>query len=243
MLVKWTSEEKHELGQPEAAFAKSPQHTGECVAELIDRLRVAKNSYRFTLTSERGLGVGEIIFGSLGEERSPGTTYHKEANLRVRRVLAVGTAAAILSVGAAAPTALAAATESTTVTDVPIPPFVVTNPCNGDVVTITTGFIHLVLHYGTSAAGGELVSGESNTQDVSGTDAAGIKYHEIGVGTEAQVFTAPGGEAATGTDNIRLVSQTATVPNFDERILFHVTINADGTETSSVENGGATCQS
>ena len=210
---------------------------------LIDRLLGAKDSYRFALTSERGLGVCEVIIRSLAEERSLGARCHKEAEVRVRRVLAAGTAVAILSVGAAAPTALAAATESTTVTDIAIPPFVVTNPCNGDVVTITTGSIHLVLHYGTSAAGGELVSGESNTQDVSGTDAAGINYREIGVGTQAQVFTAPGGEAATGTDDIQLVSQTAAVPNFTERILFHVTINANGTETSSVEDGGATCQS
>jgi hypothetical protein len=41
---------------------------------------------------------------------------------------------------------------------------------------------------------------------------------------------------------VRLVSQTAAEPNLSIRLVFHVTTTPDGTETASVENGSATCQ-
>jgi hypothetical protein len=163
--------------------------------------------------------------------------------VRIRCVLAAGAAAATMSIGAMAPIALAAATESTTQTNIPLAGLPVTNLCNGDSLVLVSGDLHVAMHIGENAAGGSLISGASNTQDVAGVDAQGIKYREIGTGTEGQVMISNGGEAATGTDDVRLVSQTAAEPNLDMRIVFHVTLAPDGTTKSSVETGSATCQS
>jgi hypothetical protein len=164
------------------------------------------------------------------------------ADVRFGLVFAAGTVAATLSIGAAAPVALAGATETTIQMDIPLAGTPVTNLCNGDVLTLVRGDLHLAMHIGQNAAGGALVSGAANTQGVEGVDAQGIRYREIGVGTEGQVFTSSGGSAVTGTDDVRLVSQTAAEPNLSIRLVFHVTTTPDGTETASVENGSATCQ-
>jgi hypothetical protein len=160
----------------------------------------------------------------------------------MRRAFAAGAAAATLFIGAVAPVAFAAATETTTQLDIPLAGVPVINLCNGDNLVLVSGDIHVVVHFGEDAAGGSLLSGASNIQDAQGADAQGILYREVGAGTEGQFTPAPVGEAGTGTTTLRLVSQTAAEPNLAIRLVFHVTITPDGTETSSVETGSATCQ-
>lgn len=163
--------------------------------------------------------------------------------MRINPVLAAGAAAATLSIGALAPTALAAATETTTQADFPLAGLTFPNPCApNDIVTLTSGDFHLAMHIGDPAAGGEVISGVGNLQDVAGVDTQGIKYREIGTGTEGQVMLSNGGEAATTTTSLLLVSQTASDPNVHEYLIFHVTLNPEGYTLSSVETGNATCQ-
>jgi hypothetical protein len=163
--------------------------------------------------------------------------------VKFRLVFAAGAVAATVSIGAVAPIALAAATETTIQMDVPLAGIPVTNLCNGDELILVSGDLHLAMHIGENAAGGALVSGALNTQGVQGLDAQGIRYREVGVGTEGQVFTPSGGSAVTGTDDVRLVSQTAAEPNLALRSVVHVTTTPQGTTTASVVNASATCQS
>jgi hypothetical protein len=163
--------------------------------------------------------------------------------MKFRLVFAGGAIAATLSIGAVAPVALAAASETTIQMDFPLAGTAVTNLCNGDELILVRGDLHLAMHIGEDAAGGAMVSGAVNTQGVQGVDAQGIRYRQVGVATEAQVFTPSGTSTVSGTEDVRLVSQTAAEANLAVRLVFHITTTRDGTETVSVENGSATCQS
>ena len=161
--------------------------------------------------------------------------------MRIRRVLVTSVAAASLSIGALVPVALASATAATTQQDISVAGLPVVNQCNGDNFVLVGGDLHFVLHATENAAGGSLVSGVVNSQDVQGVDAQGNYYREQSVATQGQVFGPLSGEAATGTTAVRMVSQ-GSAPNLEVYLVFHVTLTPDGYEVSSVENGYATCQ-
>lgn len=123
---------------------------------------------------------------------------------------------------------------TTTTTNETIPfTSTVTNPCNADLVTFQ-GNMHVINHVTNDASGGFHLKMHVNYQNVSGTGSpSGNNYR---VGTVSNVtLNDPDGEQAEMTviQTVKLITQGPAL-NYFMRLVFHVTVNANGQTTSSV---------
>lgn len=112
------------------------------------------------------------------------------------------------------------------------------NPCNGDVVLLN-GTEHVVANVTTDSSGGQHSS-------------VVIQYHLSGIGTSgsrymlnqtySQVLNSTGGgtTAVTVPLNLEVVSEGVS-PNYDQSVFDHITINPDGTVTSSIDTVSTSC--
>jgi hypothetical protein len=118
------------------------------------------------------------------------------------------------------------------------------NPCTGELV-LFEGTSHFVFHRTEDAGGGFHFKGHNNNQ-AKGVSDSGAKYvfHDVGNFQEnfrvfsesADNFTSMGTEQV-----IRQGSETAE-DDFQLKLLFHVTINANGEITSEVEQIESECK-
>ncbi len=113
----------------------------------------------------------------------------------------------------------------------------VQNPCNGENVTFS-GTEHDDSHVVMDKAGGAHVQLHINLQDVSGVGDQGNNYQIPLTENIEQNVTV--GQETTAEAHLGIISQ-GSAPNFEERILIHMTVNPDGTVTSSKDVISTTC--
>jgi hypothetical protein len=141
--------------------------------------------------------------------------------------------------GAATP-ARAQATTTTTNENVPFTNSLF-NPCNGDQVTFS-GTLHVVNSMTTDASGGTHLKTHLNYQDVTGTGApSGITYRVRTVTNEVVNDNDGEQSEATVISTVKLIAQGPAL-NYFLRTVLHVTVNANGETTSTVQEVGFECR-
>jgi hypothetical protein len=180
-----------------------------------------------------GETVGVSVLALLGE------VVGKGGGMK-RLVLSVAVVGMTLAL--AAGMALAQATTDTFHDQVPFTSEMI-NPCTGGVV-LFEGTTHFVFHRTADAGGGFHFKGHNNIQ-VKGVSDSGAKYVLLDVGNveNFDVFSESADNfTLMGTSQvIRQGSETAE-DDFQAKLLFHVTINANGEITSEVEQIESECK-
>lgn len=133
--------------------------------------------------------------------------------------------------GAGSP-ALGQATTTTTNENIPFTS-TIANPCNGDQVTFS-GTMHVTNHVTNDASGGFHLRMHVNYQDVSGTGTPSGNNYRVGTVSNETLNDPDGGQSEmTVIQTVKLITQGPAL-NYFMRLVFHVTINANGETTSSV---------
>ena len=159
------------------------------------------------------------------------------------RVCAVLIASLFAALAAAAGAPAFGQTSATTTTTSETIPFTgtLTNLCNGDQVTFQ-GNMHVTNHMTTDSSGGTHLRTHVNYQDVSGTGfPSGLNYR-VGTTSNETVNDNDGPQSeVTVIQTVKLITQ-GPAQNFFLRIVFHITINANGETTSTVDETSVECR-
>jgi hypothetical protein len=133
------------------------------------------------------------------------------------------------------PGTASAATAGATNTIIPVPPnTVINNPCTNEGVLVS-GTVHLVTITTVDAAGGTHTERHFNVQDISGVGLrTGLHYRGIHTETRSS-NSSGGGSELTMVVDIKLISEGSASNLTIRDVLFHITTNADGTVTASVD--------
>lgn len=115
------------------------------------------------------------------------------------------------------------------------------NPCNGDVVTFQ-GTMHVVNTVTTDSSGGFHLKTHVNYQDVTGTGTpSGVTYN-VRTTTNETLNDNDGPQFETTViQTIKLISQGSALNSF-LHVVFHVTVNANGQTTSTVDEMRIECR-
>lgn len=147
---------------------------------------------------------------------------------------------ALLFTAFAGTTALGQATTTTTNENIPFTGSYF-NQCNGDTVTFS-GTMHVVNTMTTDASGGTHLKTHSNYQDVTGTGVpSGIEYRVRTVSNEVVNDDDGPQSNATVISTVKLISPGPAI-NYFLRIVMHITVNANGETTSTVQEAGFECR-
>jgi hypothetical protein len=121
-------------------------------------------------------------------------------------------------------------------TIIPVPPnTIINNPCTNEGVLVS-GTIHLVTIATVDAAGGVHTDRQFNVQDVSGVGLrTGLNYRGIHTETRSSNSNSDGASELTMVVDIKLISEGSASNLTIRNVLFHVTTNADGTVTASID--------
>jgi hypothetical protein len=156
------------------------------------------------------------------------------------RVGAALIAALFIGFAVAATTAFAQSTTVTTNETVPLTGSM-TNPCNGDVVTFQ-GNMNVTNHMTTDASGGTHLKTHVNFQNVSGTGApSGLNYNVRTTTNQTENDNDGPQYEATVISSVKLISQGPAQNSFLQTV-FHITINANGVTTSTVDETKMECR-
>ena len=156
------------------------------------------------------------------------------------RLCALLLAALSTAFGFAGSPAFAQTTATTTSENIP---FTDTrpNPCNGDLVTFQ-GTMHVTNTVTTDSGGGSHLKTHVNYQDVSGTGVpSGLNYRVMTTVNDTLNDNDAGQFETTVIQTVKLISQ-GSAPNLFLRIVFHITINANGQTTSTVSETRIECR-
>jgi len=116
-----------------------------------------------------------------------------------------------------------------------------TNTCNGDLVTFQ-GTMHITNTVTTDAGGGFHLKTHANFQDVSGTGAPSGLNYRVGTTTNEVINDNDGPQSeVTIIQTVKLISQ-GPAPNLFLRLVFHITVNANGQTTSTVTESSIECR-
>jgi hypothetical protein len=107
------------------------------------------------------------------------------------------------------------------------------NPCNGEVITVTQGSAHLHLEITTSSNGGFHADINGNLEGVKGTGSVGNSYTVTAWFHESTNSSSDSAFVFSDGDVFHLLS-SGSAPNADFSAVFHVTINANGDVTATV---------
>jgi hypothetical protein len=106
---------------------------------------------------------------------------------------------------------------------------------NGDLVHLS-GSLHMVVDLTVDSAGGFHFKEHAQPQGISGVDlTTGAKYQGTGVTQDQETISANGAEEATFVNNFRLIGQGPD-NNYTVHENAHITINANGVVTATVDN-------
>jgi hypothetical protein len=118
------------------------------------------------------------------------------------------------------------------------------NPCTRELVPVE-GTEHLVFHRTEDAGGGFHFKGHANTQ-LKGESASGAKYvvHQIGNSQDNFDVFSESADNFTLTLTLQFIRQGSDTSedDFQEKLLSHVTVNANGEITSVVEQFESECK-
>jgi len=113
------------------------------------------------------------------------------------------------------------------------------NPCTSEFIAFS-GTIHLLAAETASTNGGVHLIFQDNVQGVMGVSDTGTIYTGVGGDWFELNAVPPFPFAATGTDVFGLISHGSTA-NFKVIATMHMTVNADGTVTSTVSDLRFSC--
>jgi hypothetical protein len=116
---------------------------------------------------------------------------------------------------------------------------VLVNPCNGETVTITHGTFQIVDKATATPSGGFHVIAEGNAHGVKGIGTSGASYQAPG-GFWVELNVTPGAQVSTDVGLFNLIGQ-GTTPDFRQRGVFHITVDAGGNVTASIDTASQTC--
>lgn len=133
--------------------------------------------------------------------------------------------------------------QATTVTTNETIPFTSTllNPCNTDQVTFQ-GNMHVTNHVTTDSSGGTHVRTHVNYQGVTGTGMPSGLNYRVGTTINETVNDSDSAQSeVTIISSVKLITQGPGL-DFFLRLVFHVTINANGETTSTVTESRIECR-
>lgn len=116
---------------------------------------------------------------------------------------------------------------------------VLANPCNGETVTITSGTFQIVDHVTATSTGAFHVIAEGNAHGVQGVGTSGASYQAPG-GFWVEMNVTPGAQVNTDVGVFNLIGQGST-PDFRSNGVLHVTVDANGRVTASIDTAAQTC--
>src|SRR5437763_17188450 len=111
--------------------------------------------------------------------------------------------------------------------------------CNEDVVLLS-GFMLVQNHYFSDSTGGSYFEPHVNYQDVSGVGAPSGSTYTATDSVNTTVNSDQLQSEQTFVQEFNLISH-GSAPNFKLHVTFHVTINANGQTTTTVNNTRAVC--
>ena len=148
--------------------------------------------------------------------------------------------ATLLVLAAAGSPAFGQATTTTTNEELPISGTVANN-CNGDTVAYQ-GTVHVTNTLTTDSSGGVHLKTHSNFQDVSGVGVpSGLSYRVVTTRNETVNDSDSAQFETTVIQTIKAISQ-GSAPNLFIHIVMHVTVNANGQTTSTVQETSIECR-
>lgn len=152
-----------------------------------------------------------------------------------RAVFAGALASAALALAGVTPAASA-----TQLTNVSIPlNFSAPDPCVNNGIVTFSGVVHELVNIASDGAGGFNVKMNVNTAGVTGVDSNGGLYvfnEHVAASSHVQA-----GQNETAPVSEHLVSQ-GSAPNSSVKFLLHLTVDANGNATSSVDSFSITCK-
>jgi hypothetical protein len=116
---------------------------------------------------------------------------------------------------------------------------VLVNPCNGESVTITSGTFQIVTHDTATSSGGFHLNVAGNAHGVKGVGTSGASYQAPG-GFWVEMNATPGAQVSTEVGFLALIGQGGA-PNFRDGGVLHVTVDANGNVTASIDQHTQTC--
>jgi hypothetical protein len=141
--------------------------------------------------------------------------------------------------GAGSP-AFGQATTTTTNENIPFTS-TLTNLCNGDQVTFS-GTMHVTNQVTNDASGGFHLKTHVNYQDVSGTGTPSGNSYRVGTVSNETLNDPDGGQSEmTVIQTVKLITQGPSL-NYFVHFVFHVTVNANGETTSTVDETRIECR-
>ena len=115
------------------------------------------------------------------------------------------------------------------------------NPCNGDTVTFSGNF-HVTNTMTVDASGGTHLKTHTNYQNVTGTGTpSGVTYNVRTVTNEVTNDSDSPQSNATVISTVKLTAQGPSL-DFYLRVVMHVTVNANGETTSTVQEASFECR-
>lgn len=116
---------------------------------------------------------------------------------------------------------------------------VLVNPCNGEAVTITSGTFQVVAQEIATSGGGYHLTVAGNARGVRGVGTSGASYEAPG-GFWVSLNVTPGAQVNTDVGVLNLIGQ-GDAPDFRSSGVLHVTVDANGRVTASIDNATQTC--
>ena len=110
--------------------------------------------------------------------------------------------------------------------------------CDDGVLTVTSGFFQIVVHQTRTPSGAYHLGVEGNAQGVKAVAPTGATYQLPG-GFWMEMNVTPGATTQTETDVFNVIGQ-GSAPNFTVRGVTHMTVNANGDVTASIDHLTAT---
>lgn len=135
---------------------------------------------------------------------------------------------------------LAAGAQTTASQMIDLTGLTISNPCNGDVITLS-GSMHIDTTTTSDGAGGYHLRMANNAAGISGTGTSGAAYRYVNTSNFMVNAQPPYPYEFTLPATMKVVG-TGTTANFTNRLLFKATTNADGEVTYSFFGGESTCQ-
>ena len=124
--------------------------------------------------------------------------------------------------------------------DIPTPITAITNPCNGETVTLS-GTFHVLVATTSDGNGGFHMVMKDNAQNLTGIgQTTGTNYRFVSNSMFNVNVQPPFPSEFTLPATMNLVSQ-GSAPNFFVQSLFKVTVNADGTVTVAIFAFNTSC--
>lgn len=157
-----------------------------------------------------------------------------------RRVRALFTAALFFALAHSAAPAYGQATTTQTNETIPFTS-TLPNPCNGDLVTFQ-GNLHAINRVTFDASGGYHLKTHVNYQNVSGTGVPSGNAYNVRTTTNETVNDNDGPQFETTViQTVKLITQGPAL-NYFLQIVFHITVNANGQTTSTVDEAKIQCR-